>query len=384
VSLVIAHRCSSQFFSYRHIYIRPKILPFDHIYPPPESRSETPPRTAILYASFDSPNFRSLHSYLLYLASQEFPHVEYVLRHIPPSTIDASKKSYLSGYSVALDLKKTDYLAVDDRHTNGHGMCSLCNDSLLTLSIVTGSNGNAALEDSKSAPVIDLVSSLIENYLENATAPDASTPLTEDELVEIGFKASQLISDSSEPLSALIQLSQNFPKYATSLSRRVVINESLADELHSNQLRVQGGVNLFWMNGVPIPEKEVNPLGLLRILKKERNLMLSLEGLGLDRAEAMELLTSPVVAEAQSDNGVLDGVVDASDRLEGGGVVVWWNDLEKDSRYARWPSSISAVGAQTNKSKSCSPADISIAAPTTVPWPVPQRRIELVQRYPYP
>ncbi|KAK7462762.1 killer toxin resistant protein [Stygiomarasmius scandens] len=311
---------------FQHIYIRPKILPFDHIYPPPESRSETPPRTAILYASFDSPNFRSLHSYLLYLASQEFPHVEYVLRHIPPSTIDASKKSYLSGYSVALDLKKTDYLAVDDRHTNGHG-----------------SNGDAALEDSKSAPVIDLVSSLIENYLENATAPDASTPLTEDELVEIGFKASQLISDSSEPLSALIQLSQNFPKYATSLSRRVVINESLADELHSNQLRVQGGVNLFWMNGVPIPEKEVNPLGLLRILKKERNLMLSLEGLGLERAEAMELLTSPVVAEAQSDNGVLDGVVDASDRLEGGGVVVWWNDLEKDSRYARWPSSISAL-----------------------------------------
>ncbi|THV04765.1 glycosyltransferase family 24 protein [Dendrothele bispora CBS 962.96] len=306
-----------------HIYIRPKILPFDHIYPPPERRSETPPRTAILYASFDSPNFRSLHSYLLYLASQEVPHVEYVLRHIPPSTIDVSRKNHLSGYSVSLDLKKMDYLAVDDRQTNGRG-----------------SNGDALADDPKSAPKIDLVSSLIENYPEITTAPDASTPLTEDELVEIGLKASQLISESSEPLLTLLQLSQNFPKYATSLSRRVVVNEAFADELHSNQLRVQGGINLLWLNGVPVPEKEVNPFGLLRILKKERNLMLSLERLGLERAEAMDLLISPIVAEAQSDNGLLDGVVDASDRLEEGDVVVWWNDLEKDSRYAQWPSSI--------------------------------------------
>ena len=33
-----------------------------------------------------------------------------------PKERDVEKKATLSGYGVALDLKKTDYLAVDDRH----------------------------------------------------------------------------------------------------------------------------------------------------------------------------------------------------------------------------------------------------------------------------
>jgi len=35
-----------------------------------------------------------------------------------------------------------------------------------------------------------------------------------------------------------------------------------------------------------------------------------------------------------SVGGVTDGLFDASDRIEGGGVVVWWNDLEKDEQYS--------------------------------------------------
>ena len=33
-----------------------------------------------------------------------------------PKERDSEKKATLSGYGVALDLKKTDYLALDDRH----------------------------------------------------------------------------------------------------------------------------------------------------------------------------------------------------------------------------------------------------------------------------
>ena len=60
--------------------------------------------------------------------------------------------------------------------------------------------------------------------------------------------------------------------------------------------------------------------------------MSAVTALGLDRLKAFELLTHPAVGEAQSEAGVLDGLFDASDREEGGGVIVWWNDLEKDSR----------------------------------------------------
>ncbi|PPQ84201.1 hypothetical protein CVT26_012844 [Gymnopilus dilepis] len=95
---------------------RPQILTFDHIFPPPQDILDRPPRTAILYASLTSKNFRELHTYLLKLTNRPDSHVEYVFRHIPPPSASENKeKNYLSGYGVALDLKKTDYLAVDDR-----------------------------------------------------------------------------------------------------------------------------------------------------------------------------------------------------------------------------------------------------------------------------
>ncbi|KAG6906149.1 hypothetical protein DXG01_015679, partial [Tephrocybe rancida] len=53
-------------------------------------------------------------------------------------------------------------------------------------------------------------------------------------------KAIQLIADSPNPLATLKQLSQNFPKYASALARRVVINSSLDEELQANGMKAQG------------------------------------------------------------------------------------------------------------------------------------------------
>jgi len=99
---------------------RPKILIFDHIFPPPDLIVDRPPRTAILYASLTSANFRELHTYLLKIVNKPDPLVEYIFRHIPP-TARSDGRSYLSGYGVALDLKKMDYLALDDRHSSSGG-----------------------------------------------------------------------------------------------------------------------------------------------------------------------------------------------------------------------------------------------------------------------
>lgn len=103
------------YFRWFRDFPRPHILPFDHIYPPSKALKR-PPRTAILYASVDSKNFRSLHSHLYRLATSKSPRIEYVLRYVTPGERDFEKKATLSGYGVALDLKKTDYLALDDRH----------------------------------------------------------------------------------------------------------------------------------------------------------------------------------------------------------------------------------------------------------------------------
>ena len=93
-------------------------------------------------------------------------------------------------------------------------------------------------------------------------------------------------------------------------------------------------MNYFWINGARVEENDMSVLKLVGVLKKEKNLMRTITGLGLEKSEALKVLSHSAVASAQKDGGVTDGLFDASDRIEGGGVVVWWNDLEKDKRYS--------------------------------------------------
>ncbi|KAG8817724.1 hypothetical protein FRC18_000376, partial [Serendipita sp. 400] len=97
---------------------KPKLLPFDHIYPDPGTTIFSPSRTAILYADITSSNFRDLHEALLKHATSLPPKLQYVFRYVTPPKLSngiETKKQFLTGYGVGLDLKKTDYLVVDDR-----------------------------------------------------------------------------------------------------------------------------------------------------------------------------------------------------------------------------------------------------------------------------
>jgi UDP-glucose:glycoprotein glucosyltransferase len=60
--------------------------------------------------------------------------------------------------------------------------------------------------------------------------------------------------------------------------------------------------------------------------------MLSLMSLDLQPSEVFDLITHPSLGTFSPSNSVVDDLFDASDRLEGGGLIFWWNDIEKDSR----------------------------------------------------
>ena len=79
--------------------------------------------------------------------------------------------------------------------------------------------------------------------------------------IGIGLKSTNLILDSPDPLRILTHLAQNFPKYASSVARRVVVSEELQAEVQKNQYKVQGGVNMAWLNGAIVAEKDMNPFG---------------------------------------------------------------------------------------------------------------------------
>ena len=206
---------------------------------------------------------------------------------------------------------------------------------------------------------------------------DSNTPLREEEIVELGYQASQLIiaasaaaakdnlttplpaSSSLSPLSAFTILCQNFPKYAQFLSRRVTISPVVDAELRQNALKAQAGANVVWVNGgiVVSPGADVAGAGgatngvdvlkMKRVLRKEKEWIRALEALGLSRQEAVRVVSESggggEDGKPKASQEISDGRVDASDRPEGGDIVLWWNNIEEDERYSRWSPSFYSV-----------------------------------------
>ncbi|WVW83270.1 hypothetical protein I302_105289 [Kwoniella bestiolae CBS 10118] len=300
-----------------HSDTQPEILPFDHKSSPPSSSSSS----AILYFKPHSSNSADLLNYLSYHESQ-FPNFNYIVRYLPPSSLSASdtemrKKTPLSGWGVEMALKKMDYLVVDDRLT---GSSSSPQDQ-------NKSNGQGKSEKG-----------IFDDVLGKDPWSDSATPLTPAEIRDLGLKASTLIKSSDNPLEALKELSQDFPKYSASLARQVQVTDEVRDKVKSILRRGEASEAIY-INGKGWTEG-LDAYGLLRAVRAERHHVLSLTSLGLTPKQAIDLIADPVIGEAQVEDSPGEGTVDSSDRVEGGDVIVYWNNIEKDKRYKNWPTSL--------------------------------------------
>ena len=137
---------------------------------------------------------------------------------------------------------------------------------------------NEKIETDDSEVEEDFVFSLLTAHPENTTT-ELNSPLSNDELLResqhlrnalqqqlilplvIDYQATQLIANSSNPLLAFTQLSQNFPKYSNSVARRVSLNESVLEEIQRNNLKVQAGAYQVWLNGLALQDADINPYG---------------------------------------------------------------------------------------------------------------------------
>ena len=70
--------------------------------------------------------------------------------------------------------------------------------------------------------------------------------------------------------------------------------------------------------------------------------------LGLTPEQAVNLVSHELIMAAQREGGAVEGTFDASDREEGGDIIIWWNDIEKDQRYAHWSENMQIVSARVS------------------------------------
>lgn len=274
-------------------------LPFDRFL-----GDESYPITTILYTDLVSPGFANFHKILSTTAKEG--KMSYRIRYKP----SRARKSPLavSGYGVELALKKTDYIVIDDRQKDEMG------------SEPTKEASDGSLKDEE---ITDI------------------KPLSTSELSVLGMNAASFVMNSQEPLDTLLKLSQDFPKHSTALAARNASDAFVAEQIGNAQTMPPTVRNVLWINGLQIESRQVNAFSLLEHLRRERTLINNIRALGLSGPEAIGLLSHDAISDAQSGDETQR--YDWRDQLEGGDVIMWMNDIEKDKRYLDWPSSLDAV-----------------------------------------
>lgn len=166
------------------------------------------------------------------------------------------------------------------------------------------------------------------------------TVLHSSDLKQLGYQAVQMITSSSNPLDTLQHLSQDFPSHSSKIAA-LAVNETMVEALRQNNRIVPGGENVFWMNGMHIPRDKVEAFNLLSVMRRERRLISTLRDLGLSNQESVLFLSHEKIAE-KVEIGTVNRF-DIRDDPEDGQVIIWLNDIEKDSRYRSWPSDLRTV-----------------------------------------
>lgn len=274
-------------------------LPFD--------RTTGNGKDVILYADPTSPEFASFHTALSKRAHWTVGELKYRLRY-------RRNKDYthnplpVSGYGVELALKRTDYIVIDDREAT--------HDSLQK-----SLHADLALDHEDKVTEIK--------------------PLSTSELATLGLKASTFIMQSDAPLDTLIKLTQDLPKFCTSIAAHEVSEEFLSEHTQNRALAGAAGLNHLWMNGLEVGERQIEPFTLVNMLRNERKLLRHLLDLGFNGKQAVSLLGHESIAAAK----VTDEAprFDWTDRSEDSKVIIWLNDLENDERYTHYPKSLNAV-----------------------------------------
>ncbi|AEO67685.1 glycosyltransferase family 24 protein [Thermothielavioides terrestris NRRL 8126] len=260
-------------------------------------------RDVILYADITSKDFGAYHETAVNLARQGEGSYRLRYRRSPAHPVEALS---VSGYGVELTLKRTDYIVIDDRDT--------------------GAAGAPADEAQKPITSSDIV-------LDEEEEITDIKPLEKSELSLLGVKAASFIMQSESPFDTLLKLTQDFPKYSNSLGAHNVSAKFAAEYEENQKMLGPDGRNILWMNGVQLVDRQIQPFGLVDVLKRERKLIKGVLDLGLTGQQAVSLLGHTEVAQAKSGDEE-PRRFDWRDRLEDGRVIIWLNNLEKDKRYA--------------------------------------------------
>ena len=265
----------------------------------------------------------------------------------PPKHHDDSP-TYLSGYGVELALKSTEYKVVDDQKVED----STEDDANKSVDSTPIHRYDFAqlkqLYPDRVSELDQFETKIIEDY----DAVPRIRSLRTSELKDLGAKTISYIMKSPVPLTTLRHMLQDFPKFAALLSRQEVDREVAAEISANMRKELPEGVS-FWVNGLPIDLSVTDLFGLIEALRLEAELVHGLKRAGFSTSQSIDLIANSGNDGEDSAGGGPE-VYDTrqpwerpghyKDKPEGAqSPVIWWNNMERDSRYSSWSSSMEHI-----------------------------------------
>ncbi|KAK1830513.1 UDP-glucose:glycoprotein glucosyltransferase [Podospora conica] len=278
-----------------------RVLPFDR-------KAGAGAQDLVLYADITSSSFKKYHEAAMEIVRQGKGTYRVRYRR---SAGQSDEALTVNGYGVELSLKRTDYIVIDDRDTGAAKASGDETQKVLASEVVL--NDEEEVKDIK--------------------------PLEKSELADLSMKAAAYIMKSDSPFEALLKLTQDFPKYSTSLGALNVSAEFEAEHNGNRLALVPAGMNVLWMNGVQLVDRQIQPFGLVDLLRRERKLINGVLDLGLTGEEAVSLLGHDEIAAAKSQEEE-PRRFDWRDDIEDGEVIIWLNNIMKDKRYSEFSPSL--------------------------------------------
>uniref|UniRef100_A0A8B9KSK2 UDP-glucose glycoprotein glucosyltransferase 2 n=1 Tax=Astyanax mexicanus TaxID=7994 RepID=A0A8B9KSK2_ASTMX len=302
---------------------KPYLYKNDHKYP---GANGTDLPVVILYAKIGTKKFNTFHKVLSERAEEG--KLIYVLRHY---VAEPKKQNILlSGYGVELAIKSTEYKAVDDTQVKD-SKSSTTDEEDDTDEV----QGFLFGKLKKSYPDLQGQLGDLRRHLLESTNDMA--PLKVWELQDLSFQAAARIMSvpKFDSLKLMRDLSQNFPSRARSLTR-VAVNQKMRKEIEENQkvhfseaMGIHPGDSSLFINGIHIDLDLHNAFSILDIIRGEAKLLEGLHNLGIRGTSMSKFLRMPVTTVEESY--ALDIRHSA---------IMWINDIESDSTYRTWPSSL--------------------------------------------
>ncbi|KAG8135794.1 hypothetical protein E2320_008784, partial [Naja naja] len=304
---------------------RPKPFMFkgDHKYP--GSNSESP--IVIMYAEIGSKQFSEFHRLLVSKAIAG--EISYILRHYVANP--NKEKVYLSGYGVELAIKSTEYKAKDDTQVKGTDINSTVIGDSDPIDEVQGFLFGKLRQ---SHPHLEEELKELRKHLVEST--NEMAPLKVWQLQDLSFQTAAriLAAPTVDALTVMKDLGQNFPTKARAITKTVVPSE-LRSEIEENQkyfkgtLGLQLGDSALFINGLHIDLDTQDIFSLFDVLRNEARVMEGLHSLGIVGRSMHNVLKLNI---QPSDS---DYAVDIRSSA-----ISWINNLEIDSKYNSWPSSV--------------------------------------------